>query len=267
MDYGMPTLIELPTTVECAQMCRALDLQFVELNMNLPQYQPDRMNTDELRRIADEYGIYFTIHLDENLNVCDFNPYVSSAYRKTVIETIGIARSLNVPVLNMHMAKGVYFTLPDKKVFLFDEYRDIYLKRIKDFRDDCENAIGGGDIRICVENSDGYSDFQIEAIDILLESEVFALTFDIGHNYGIGEADEPIIIQRKDRLKHFHFHDGLGRKNHLALGDGEINLQKYYALAKENECRIVLETKTKDGLSSSVSWLRKNLENECSTGC
>lgn len=262
MDFGMPTLIELPEIEECAKMCSSLGLQFVELNMNLPQYQLDSMNTDELQRIADKYGIYYTIHLDENLNVCDFNPYVSSAYRRTVVETVGVARALNVPVLNMHMATGVYFTLPDRKVFLFDEYRDIYLKRIKDFRDECEKAIGDEDIIICVENSDGYSDFQIEAIDILLESKNFALTFDIGHNHGIGGADEPVIIQRKDRLKHFHFHDALGRKNHLALGDGEIDLKKYYALAEENECRIVLETKTKDGLSKSVDWLRLNIESK-----
>lgn len=262
MDFGMPTLIELPTTEECAKMCSSLGLQFVELNMNLPQYQLDSINIDELRRIADKYGIYYTIHLDENLNVCDFNPYVSSAYRKTVVETVGVARALNVPVLNMHMATGVYFTLPDRKVFLFDEYRDIYLKRIKDFRDECEKAIGDEDIIICVENSDGYSDFQIEAIDILLESKNFALTFDIGHSHGIGGADEPIIIQRKDRLRHFHFHDALGQKNHLALGDGEIDLKKYYALAEENECRIVLETKTKDGLSKSVDWLRLNIESK-----
>jgi len=45
---------------------------FVELNMNLPEYQADRLDVAALRRIAEKYGIYYTIHLDENLNPCDF---------------------------------------------------------------------------------------------------------------------------------------------------------------------------------------------------
>lgn len=260
MDYGMPTLIELPDIEDCAVLCRELGLQFVELNMNLPQYQLDKIDADAFRKIADEYGIYYTIHLDENLNVSDFNPYVAEAYRKTVSETISLAKKLSAPVLNMHLSKGVYFTLPDKRVFLFDEYREQYLKSMTQFRDECENSIGSGDIKICVENCDGYTDFQVEALDLLLESPAFALTFDIGHNHGIGGRDEPIILERSEKLKHMHLHDALGKKNHLPLGDGELDLHKYLSLAKEHSCRAVLETKTVEGLKSSVKWLERNAD-------
>ena len=33
---GMPTLIETETLEECAALCRELELDFIELNMNLP---------------------------------------------------------------------------------------------------------------------------------------------------------------------------------------------------------------------------------------
>ena len=46
MDFGMPALIELPALEDCAKLCRELGLQFVELNMNLPQYQTDRIDRD-----------------------------------------------------------------------------------------------------------------------------------------------------------------------------------------------------------------------------
>ena len=98
--------------------------------------------------------------------------------------------------------------------------------------------------------------FQKEAIEILLESNVFALTFDVGHNYGIGGTDEEFIMKHKDRLSHIHLHDAQGGKNHLALGTGEIDIGKYINLAKEQNCRIVLETKTIDGLKQSVEWLK-----------
>lgn len=255
-NYGMPTLIETSTLDECAKLCSELGLDFIELNMNLPQYQLDKIDVEFFKSIADKYGIYYTIHLDENLNVCDFNSYVADAYIKTVADTIEIAKQLDIKVLNMHMAKGVYFTLPDRKVYLFSEYKEQYLKSIVDFRNMCESAIGENDIKICIENCDGYDEFQKEAIELLLESKVFVLTFDVGHNHGIGGTDEEFIMKHKDRLHHIHLHDAKARKNHLALGIGEMDIEKYLSLAKEQNCRVVLETKTIDGLKQSVAWLQ-----------
>ena len=258
-NYGMPTLIETSTLEECAKLCAELGLDFIELNMNMPQYQLDKIDVDYFKSIADRYGIYYTIHLDENLNISDFNPYVADAYLKTVADTIEIAKQLGVRVINMHMSKGVYFTLPDRKVYLFSEYKEQYLKSIVAFRNMCENAIGDADIKICIENCDGYEDFQKEAIEMLLESKVFALTFDVGHNHGIGGTDEEFIMKHKDRLHHIHLHDVEGKKNHLALGTGETNIEKYINLANKHNCRVVLETKTIDGLKQSVEWLKGNI--------
>lgn len=257
-DLGMPTLIEIPKLEDCAKLCSQLGLEFLELNMNMPQYQLDKLDNLSLARASEKYNIYFTIHLDENLNISDFNPYVAGAYRRTVLETIERAKQLHIPVLNMHLSPGVYFTLPGRKVFLFDEYKAQYLRSMELFRDECEKSIGESNIIICVENSGGYTPFHIQALDILLESEVFALTFDIGHNYCIKGADEPIILKYKDRLRHFHFHDAAGKKDHLALGEGELDLKRYLNMAELCGCRVVLETKTVEGLKKSAEWMKKN---------
>ena len=255
-NYGMPTLIETSTLKECAKLCAELGLDFIELNMNMPHYQLDKIDVDYFKSVADKYGIYYTIHLDENLNVSDFNSYVAQAYSKTVEDTIEIAKLLDAKVVNMHMARGVYFTLPDRRVYLFSEYKEQYLKSIVTFRNMCEAAIGNADIKICIENCDGYEDFQKEAVELLLESNVFALTFDVGHNHGIGGTDERFILKHKDRLSHIHLHDAEGKRNHLALGTGEMDIEKYINLANEHNCRVVLETKTVDGLKQSVKWLK-----------
>ncbi|NLA76880.1 MAG: sugar phosphate isomerase/epimerase [Clostridiales bacterium] len=260
MEYGMPTLIELPKLENCAALCRKLGLQFIELNMNLPQYQPEQIDIARFREIAEKYGVYYTIHLDENLNVSDFNHRVAKAYLDTVAETIDIAKALHAPVLNMHLSRGVYFTLPDRKVYLFAENEELYLNSMRKFRDMAETLIGGSDIKICIENCDGYTDFQIKALDLLLESPVFALTFDIGHNHGIGGTDEPVIMSYADRLSHMHMHDALGKQNHLSLGDGEVDLHKYFTLADKCDCRVVLETKTVEGLKKSVKWIERNVD-------
>lgn len=261
MDFGMPTLIETKSLEECAHLCKELGLQFVEFNMNLPHYQLPKIDTEKFLQIAEKYGIYYTIHLDENLNISDFNSYVAQSYTKTVLETIEFAKILRVPVLNMHLSKGVYFTLPDRKVYLFSEYKEIYLESIKNFIKVCESAIKDSPIKICLENTDGFRDFHLDAIKLFMKSPVFALTFDIGHDYCIGSRDENVILSYGEKLCHMHMHDANSIcKNHLALGTGEIDLPKYIQLAEKNNCRAVLETKTVDGLKKSVEWIKKNLK-------
>ena len=62
----------------------------------------------------------------------------------------------------------------------------------------------------------------------------------------------------QDRLLHFHVHDGseYPAKNHLALGDGEIDIADRLRLAEINRARCVLETKTIEALKHSVQWLK-----------
>lgn len=257
MVFGMPTLIENKNIEESISLCKELGLSFVELNMNLPMFQIDNINVEYFKSLSQKYGVGYTIHLDENLNVSDFNPYVAKAYEQTVVDTIRLAKELEVKILNMHLSKGVYFTLPDKKVFLFDEYKEQYLKSMAEFRDKCGQEIGDSDIKICIENSNGYEDYQIESLDILLESSVFGLTFDVGHNHCVSGIVEPVIMDRVQRLCHLHLHDAKDRKDHLTLGTGEIDIEKHLLLAKEKNLSVVLETKTVEGLTKSVKYVRE----------
>ena len=259
IDFGMPTLIETNSIESCVRVCKELELDFIELNMNLPQYQIENIDIQQLLSICKDENIYFTIHLDENLNVCDFNYDIANAYMKTVLSTIEIAKQLKIPVLNMHMSKGVYFTLPNEKVFLFEKYNDIYMRKLKEFRDICEKSIGQSNIKICIENCSGYMKFEMEGIELLLESSVFALTFDIGHSHSGNGIDEPFINMHIDRLYHMHAHDSIGTQNHLPLGTGEVNLVERFSLARVHNCRVVLEIKTIKGLIQSVNKLKNYL--------
>lgn len=264
MQFGMPTLIENESLIDNVSLCSELGLKFVELNMNLPQYQVENLEDIQyLQDVANKYNIYYTIHLDENLNVCDFNEAVANAYLDTVRRTIQIAKKLHVPLLNMHMNAGVHFTLPDRKIYLFEQYKDTYLQKIINFRDMCEKYIyedntpetGKDHIMISIENMGAYFSFQQEAIDLLLESDVFSLTWDIGHSHASGNMEEAFIMVHEDRLKHFHIHDAIKKKNHLALGTGEINLRERLTIADRNNCRCVVETKSIESLKQSMLWL------------
>ncbi len=53
MQFGMPTLIENKTLQDNVDLCKSLGLKFIELNMNFPEYQVDRLEqVDELIKTA-----------------------------------------------------------------------------------------------------------------------------------------------------------------------------------------------------------------------
>lgn len=258
MEFGMPTLIENKDIHENIALCKNLGFHFIELNMNLPEYQIEKLEQlNFFKELAEENGIYFTIHLDENLNIADFNHAVSEAYMDTVRRTIMVAKELRVPILNMHMNHGVYFTLPDKKVQLFEKYFAEYESKFCKFIKMCEKEIADSDIRICIENTNGFCNYEKKVIELMLESKVFALTFDIGHANAADNIDERFMLNHENRLAHFHIHDGKGKQDHLTLGAGEIDLAQRLHLAGKNGCRCVVETKTIEALEKSAGWLRE----------
>ena len=272
IQFGMPTLIENKTLEENIDLCSSLNLNFIELNMNFPEYQVDSLEqTDHLIELANTAGIYYTIHLDENLNIADFNRLVSDAYLETVRRSIEVAKAL-LPLrnkygdasrpltLNMHMHHGIYITLPDRKVQMYDRDFDTYMKSFSAFREKCEEWIGDSEVMIAVENTDGFREYEKKAIEFLLESPKFGLTWDIGHSKATGEKDVPFIMSHQDHLIHFHIHDGseVPPKNHLALGDGEIDIKDRIRLAGQRKARCVLETKTIEALKKSVLWLEEH---------
>ena len=270
LQFGMPTLIENRTLQDNIDLCSSLGLHFIELNMNFPEYQLSCLEeTDALIHAAEGAGIYFTIHLDENLNIADFNPLVTGAYLETVRRSVEAAKKLlclrdrfgdiSQPLtLNMHMHHGIFITLPDRKVQMYERDFDTYMESFMHFRSLCEELIGNSSIMIAVENTDGFRDYEKKAIEYLLESPKFGLTWDIGHSKAVRETDVPFILEHQEKLIHFHIHDGTENppKNHLALGDGEINLSERLRMAESRNTRCVLETKTIAALQKSAAWLR-----------
>lgn len=274
LQFGMPTLIENRTLGEQIKLCKRLGLRFLELNMNFPEYQIDRLeHTEEFYRAAEEAGIYYTVHLDENLNIADFNPLAAGAYLETVRRTVEAAKAWiplrdkygdkSQPVtVNLHMHHGIFITLPHEKVQMYDRNFDAYMDSFFKFRALCEEWIGDADIVISIENTDGFRGYEKKAVEHLLESRKFGLTWDIGHSKAVCETDVPFLMDHADKLRHFHIHDAVEKsgdrpgRNHLALGDGEIDLKERLSLANDRNAKCVLETKTVAALEKSVEFLK-----------
>lgn len=257
IHFGMPTLIETATVEDAVALCGKLGLSFLELNTNFPLHQPHLLDADKLNQLAQQHGIFYTIHLNDEMAVAEFNPAVSGGYRQAVLDTIDLAKRIGVKKMNMHLSDGAKYTMPDRIVYFYGAYQQTYLAQMEQFRDVCEAAIGDSGIQICIENTNGFRDYQLAALEVLLESPVFGLTMDIGHNYCAGNVDEEWILSRRNRLHHMHVHDARNQKNdHLALGEGELDVNKFLDLAQNCDCTVVLETKTIAGLQKSVQWVK-----------
>ena len=256
-SLGIPTLLERPDAAASAALCAELGLGFVECNANLPAFSdPAAVDARALRRIGRETGTAFTLHLDERLDACDFNPGVRRAWRETFRRALALAAEAEMPVVTLHLNLGVYFTLPEGRVFLYEREKPLFLEGLCALRDLAEREAAPG-TAVCVENTGGFPPFAREGLERLLESPAFGLTLDVGHLRAAGNADADFFAAHADRVRHLHLHDCRGRHDHLPLGTGELDWRRALAFARERRIRTVVEVKTEEALRASVRALQE----------
>ncbi len=259
MRFGMPTLVECDRIGDCIDVAIENCLDFVEINLSFPVYQSlEQSEFERMRCLVDEKKLFFTIHADEQLNPFDFNPKVSECYFSVMKDTIRFAKELSIPIINMHLLKGVYVTLPGKVILLSDVYREEYLKRVKRFIAMCEEEISDSGIKIAIENVDSnpFTDSQLEALELFMQSEKFGLTLDTGHEMCLDNKDSHVFDKFSDKLIHMHLHDSDGKSAHLPLGTAKMPIeQKLSMLSNDSTCLI--EVKTIQGLKDSIFCLKK----------
>ena len=260
MKLGMPAMVELSTIEESAALCTELGLSFLELNTNFPTQQLHLLDPEELRFLAKKYGIFYTIHLNDEMPVADFNPAVAEGYLNAMTQAILFAEKIGAPVLNMHLSEGARYTMPHRKLWFYEAYEQEYLEGMTRFRDLCDFVVGRNNIQICIENSGGFRPFHLKALELLLQRSCFGLTLDIGHDQCTGGADGQWMLEHATKLRHMHIHDVVSGNDHRPLGTGEIDLNRWLRVAQQHCYSAVLEVKTVEGLRQSAAWIQNNKE-------
>lgn len=256
MDYGMPSLLELDGVKANVDLAVKLGLSFVEINCNVPEFQVEAMDPKALVALTKSTGIRFTLHLDEYMSITDPNPKISEAYIESVLSSIAFAKKANIQSLTLHLINGVVFTLPHKKVYVYEKYKDYYLDRMRVFRDRVTQAIGDADLSVNIENVGGFEAYMREGIEVLLVSPVFGLTYDCGHNHRYERKDWDFIQKHRDRIRHMHVHDCKGKSDHQPFGTGDLDIRAELAFAGQTAKKAVIEVKTADALTQTVKTLR-----------
>lgn len=261
IQFGMPTLLELDGLEANAKLCKDLGLGFVEINMNMPEFQVESLKTEHLILLMERYGIYFTFHMADNLDIANFQKEVRDVNVDLVKRTLELAEGVHSPIVNMHMQRGVLFTLPTKKVYIYGKYLERYMTYIDDFAKMVDGVLKDKSVKLVVENTGDFNlDFIKHSSQKLIDHEKIGMTYDIGHDYSSFGNDKAFIIDNLSKIRHMHIHDAIGADHHLALGSGQMQLERYIGFARNYDIRCVIEAKTIEALTESVKVLPSYLE-------
>ncbi|ERI89643.1 AP endonuclease, family 2 [Clostridiales bacterium oral taxon 876 str. F0540] len=261
MNYklGMPSLIELNSIEENIILCKDLGLSFIELNMNLPYCMPHNNNVKRLKELKEKYNIEFTMHFPEEIDFAAFYPTVRRANIEMFSEIAGFAAELDVDKINIHINSGIYFSLPDRKAWIYEANKGEFISNLMHSMRKILDTAKKYDINVCVENT-VFPEFIQEAFQELIKLENTYFTWDVGHDASDGFRAREFFQNHTSKISHMHLHDYNGSKNHLALYSGKLDVDEKLAFAKQKGLSVVIEVKTEEALRESVYLLRKKGE-------
>ena len=245
----MPILVEFHSLSENIDLCKKLNLDFIELNLDIPYCFIDRLDTNSLKNNN------FTIHLSEKFDVGELNNSLRNFYLNEIEKIISFGIKYNIFKYNLHLDPGIHFSLPDKKIFIYEEYIDDYLRAYEDSCNILSKIANKYNATILFENVKVES-YTLKVIDLIAKYDNLFFTLDLGHNIRYGNLAKEKFMQYSDKIKHIHLHDFNGSKDHQELFTGLLNVKEELNFCKQHNLDVLIEVKRKEELINSVNKLR-----------
>lgn len=261
MNLGMPALVEFNKIEQLVELCSELKLNFIELNMNLPYNFIQNLNPQDLKHITSEHNIDFTMHMPDEADLGSFYRSVRQGYVELFKDTIDFAKDAGIKLLNLHMIEGAKMTLPDRKVYIYEEYSHEYVNNFKKSIEILSQIASNQNITLAIENSANFGKTYIQkALDEAIKYPNVRLCYDIGHDAMSNYTDQPYLHSHQDKIAHMHLHDYSNKKDHQVFFEGELDIKKFISFASEKNISALLEVKTKQALEKSLINLKEELE-------
>lgn len=258
MKIGLPALVEYTDINKLVDLCLELKLNFIELNMNLPYNFIENINPRELKKITEKTNIEFTMHMPDEADLGTFYQSVREGYVKLFQDTLDWAYESGVKLLNLHIIEGAKMTLPDKKVYIYDQYSDEYQNNFIKSIESLSPIAHKYNTILSIENSHNFGKTYIQKVlDKAITYPNVNLTWDTGHDAVSNFTDKLYLMKHVDQISHMHFHDAKGQNDHQVPYDGELNISELVEFAKQQDIRMLIEVKTSDALRKSVEILRE----------
>lgn len=255
--FGIPALIGYQELRPNLDLCRELGMDFVELNVNLPYSFPENISSREVRSAMKD-GMRFSVHLHDELDLGSLQPAVRLGHLERCEEALRWGSRHGVFLINLHLNPGVYFTLPDSKVWVYARYLDEYIESLNESLTHLSALAGSLGIRICLENTGHFIlPFMRKAAEAVIDLPSIGLCWDIGHDGRSGLKEEDFMLSHLDRVRHMHFHDWDGLSDHQVPYTGRLDCDRYLRLAKERDMSVLIEVKTENAVRTAVKTMRQ----------
>jgi len=239
----MPALIEYSSLEENVALCLDLGFDFIELNMNMPYSFPENLPAKKVREVAETHGIEFTMHAHDEVDLASFHDPVRKGHVQRCAQALDWCAESGAKLLNVHINRGVYFTLPDHQAWIYDQYRDRFKETLVESMAYLIDRGRSNGVMVCTENSSNFQlPFVSDALDELSKLDGFKITWDTGHDAKVKYAERPVLMRHRDRIAHMHLHDYDGKSDHQVLMTGEIDIAGMLNFAKERNSRVLIET-------------------------
>lgn len=158
----------------------------------------------------------------------------------------------------MHLNQGIYFTLPDRKVWIYEEHEQLFRNNLHTSCLELYEFASSRGVTLCMENTCNFHIPFVKAALMELSSlDGFHLTWDVGHDAKAGFMEEPIFHMYPSKIKHMHLHDYNQISDHQIIYTGCVPIQSRLDFAKQNGIGVVVEVKTADALQISMSNIRE----------
>jgi len=243
-------------SIKDAEQIAKMGFPFAEISvLNSLKFRKEEI--ESLKRIKDDYDIYFLAHGPEEGNA--FEPEVlKNELLPELKSIIDCLPQLSIQLFTVHFWMDSRFI---DKAIIKDKL--LLLRELNSY------ALDKGVI-LCVENlSESWSDF----LPLFEEIDTLGMTLDIGHGELLSKENSAygFITNCFNEIKHIHIHDNLGGDSpeddlHLPLGEGKIDFSSILLdlKGKGYDNNITLEVKTNHLLKSKKIiegiLLRENLK-------
>lgn len=254
--FGMPTLIEFKSLEENFELCNELGLDFIELNMNLPYCLPEKNEINKILQLKKKYNAELTMHFPEEIDFGTFYKEVRQANIDLFTYYAEWSAKIGIRKINVHLNQGVHFSMPDGKEYIYKNYNSEFISNLEDSFEKLSCISNKNGIELCVENT-VIPDFFYEAFFRLSKIKNVYFTWDIGHDAATGFKAKEIYSNFKEKLRHMHFHDFDGKKDHKTLFEGNLDLMSRLKFAYEKDLSVVIEVKRAKELINSVKRLNE----------
>ena len=251
MKLGMPILFEYDNIFDNIKLAEDLGFDFVELNLNFDYCRRDFENKEKNLNLIKSSKLEYTLHFYDEADFATYDE-VSNAYLKLLRKYLKLSRKLNIKLLNVHLNLGPIVTISGIKNYIYEREYNLYIKRLIKNLKKVEKICKAYNVTLVLENTKT-PDISIKTYLDLKEAG-FNFNYDIGHDYVSGSKLKEMFSKNDFSIKEFHYHDSTKTKDHLVLGEGEIDLKYFKDMI--NDQYVVLELKSSNDLRESIKQFK-----------